>query len=168
MTLANKGTRYKAHIIKEIRSYDDKEVLSSTEPEIASQFEIHPQNYQAIVDGMIGAAEKVGGAYSLSNLGYQVAIKTGSPQVDNNTTNSAVIGFAPVEAPEIAIGVMLEEGENANYLVRRILDAYYSTHGKDSAYGIKDQPAEGSGEENGASSSQEDGDSVSNSGSQSE
>ncbi len=168
MTLANKGTRYKAHIIKEVRSYDDKEVLSSTEPEIASQFEIHPQNYQAIVDGMIGAAEKVGGAYSLSNLGYQVAIKTGSPQVDNNTTNSAVIGFAPVEAPEIAIGVMLEEGENANYLVRRILDAYYSTHGKDSAYGIKDQPAEGSGEENGASSSQEDGDSVPNSGSQPE
>lgn len=47
----------------------------------------------------------------MSNLGYQVAIKTGSPQVDNNTTNSALIGFAPVDNPEIAVGVMLEEGE---------------------------------------------------------
>ena len=146
MTLANKGTRYKTHIIKEVRSYDDKVIISSTYPEIVSQFEIHPQNYQAIVNGMIGAAEKISGTYSLSNLGYQVAIKTGSPQVDNNTTNSAVIGFAPVDNPEIAIGVMLEEGENANYLVRRILDAYYSTCGKDSAYGIKDEPVEDSGE----------------------
>ncbi len=142
MTLANKGTRYKAHIIKEIRSYDDKEVLSSTEPEIASQFEIHPENYEAIVNGMIGAAGKVRGAYSLSNLGYEVAIKTGSPQVNNTTINSAVIGFAPVDNPEIAIGVMLEEGENANYMIRRILNAYYSTYGKDSVYGIEDVPAE--------------------------
>ncbi len=155
MTLANRGTRYKAHLIKEVRSYDDKEVLSTTEPEIASQVEIHPENYQAIVDGMIGAAEKLGGSYSLSNLEYQVAIKTGSPQVDNNTTNSAVIGFAPVDDPEIAFSVMLEEGENANYLVRQILDAYYSTHGKDSAYGIKEQPKENADGESGASSSQE-------------
>ena len=147
MTLANKGTRYKAHIIKEIRTYDDKNILSLTKPEIASQFEIKEENYQAVVKGIIGAAEKIGGAYSLSDLGYNVAIKTGSPQVTNTTTNSAVIGFAPVENPEIAIGIMLEEGENANYLVRRILDAYYQTHGKDSAYGIKETPYEEISEE---------------------
>ena len=65
-----------------------------------------------------------------------------------------LIGFAPVEDPEIAVGVMLEEGENANYLMRRILDAYYSTHGKDSIYGIRETPSEDSKEEDDASSQQ--------------
>ncbi len=147
LTLANRGTRYEAHIIKEIRSYDDKSIISVTEPKVASQFEMSDSTYNAVVNGMIGAAEKIGGAYSLSDLGYKVAIKTGSPQVTNTTTNSAVIGFAPVESPEIAIGVMLEEGENANYLVRAILDAYYKTHGKDSAFGIKEEVPEEISEE---------------------
>ncbi len=30
-------------------------------------------------------------------------------------------------SPEIAISVMLELGDNANYLIRQILDAYYGT-----------------------------------------
>ncbi|MEG2597111.1 MAG: penicillin-binding transpeptidase domain-containing protein, partial [Oscillospiraceae bacterium] len=130
MTLANKGTRYKAHLIKEIRSYDDKTVLSSTPPQIASQFNIQPQNYNAVVDGMKGAAAKIKGAYALDNLGYGVAIKTGSPEVKKGVTNSALIGFAPVEDPKIAVGVMLEQGENANFLMRQILDAYNETCGK--------------------------------------
>lgn len=134
MTLANKGTRYDAHLIKEIRSYDDKTVILETTPRVASEFEILEANYNALIKGMVGASEKLSGAYALDNLGYKVAIKTGSPQVNNTTTNSAVIGFLPVEDPEIAIGIMLEEGENANFLVRKIIDAYYSTHGKDSIY----------------------------------
>ena len=132
MTLANQGTRYQPHLIKEIRSYDDSEVISVTEPVVASSFEISDVNYQAVVDGMIGAGETISASgYTLKDLPYDVAIKTGSPQKTSTVFHSAVIGFAPVDDPDIAIGIILEESQNASWLVRKILDAYYETAGKD-------------------------------------
>ena len=132
LTLANQGTRYKPYLIKEIRSYDDSEILSVTEPEMVSSFEISDESYGAIVEGMIGAANNITAAgYTLSDLDYDVAIKTGSPEKDKTTFHSTVIGFAPVDDPDIAIGIMLEESQNASWLVRKILDAYYATAGKD-------------------------------------
>lgn len=124
MTIANRGTRYRAHLIEEIRSYDGSEILSKTEPEILSSFEISDQNYQAVVQGMLGAAARVNQQYSLTNLDYQVAIKTGTPQQTNDIFNSTVVAFAPVDEPKIAIGIVLEEGDYSSYLIRQILDAY--------------------------------------------
>ena len=59
-----------------------------------------------------------------------MAIKTGSPQQTLDIINSAAIGFAPVGDPDIAIGIMLENSQNASWLVRKVLDAYYQTVGK--------------------------------------
>lgn len=134
LTLANRGVRMQPHLIKEIRSYDDSEVLSVTEPKIVSSFEISDKNYAAIITGMKGAANNIRAeGYTLSDLPYDVAIKTGSPEKNKTTFHSAVIGFAPVEDPDIAIGIMLEESQNASWLVRKILDAYYQTAGRDRA-----------------------------------
>lgn len=131
MTLANRGTRYQPYLIKEIRSYDDSELISATEPSVVSSFEIADENYAAIVSGMQGAANNVTAAgYSLRDLDYSVAIKTGSPQQTLDIINSAAIGFAPVGDPDIAIGIMLENSQNASWLVRKVLDAYYQTVGK--------------------------------------
>ncbi|MGI5893824.1 MAG: penicillin-binding transpeptidase domain-containing protein [Candidatus Merdivicinus sp.] len=131
MTLANQGTRYRTYLIQEVRSYDDAEVLETTEPEIMSEFSMSDSAYTAICAGMIGAAESVaekqgtlGWKTNLTDLPYQVALKTGTPQVTNTTFSSSAIAFAPVEDPEIAIGILLERGADAKYLVRPILDAY--------------------------------------------
>ena len=131
MTLANRGTRYRTHLIKEVRSYDDSEVLTTTEPEIMSQFSMSDETYAAICSGMIGAAQSVpelestlGWKTSLSDLGYDVALKTGTPQVTNTTFSSSAIAFAPADGAEIAIGILLERGANARNIVRPILEAY--------------------------------------------
>ncbi|MDD6032597.1 MAG: penicillin-binding transpeptidase domain-containing protein [Oscillospiraceae bacterium] len=134
LTLANRGTRMKPYLIKEIRSYDDSEVLSVTEPEAVSSFEISDENYAAIVEGMKGAANNIRAeGYTLSDLPYEVALKTGSPQKSADVFHSAAIAFAPVNNPDIAIGIMLEESQNASWMVRKILDAYYETAGKNYA-----------------------------------
>lgn len=124
-TIANRGTRYETHIIRKIVSYDYSETIKETENVTASSFDLSNASYQAIVSGMIGAGETISGAYNVTDLGYQVAVKTGTPQTSNSKTNSAVIAFAPVDNPEICIAVMLESGENARYLVRQVLEAYY-------------------------------------------
>lgn len=127
MTLANKGTRYQAHLIKEVRSYDDSTVLSTTPTTVLSEFSMTDETFEAIKEGMIGAAARVPAPYQLTDLGYDVALKTGTPQKNNTEFHSAAIAFAPADNADIAISVMLELGDNANYLIRQILDAYYGT-----------------------------------------
>ena len=127
MTLANRGTRYQAHLVKEVRSYDDAEILASTQKKVLSQFEMSDSTFETIKDGMIGAAARVPAPYQLTDLGYDVALKTGTPQKNNTEFHSAAIAFAPADDADIAISVMLELGDNANYLIRQILEAYYAT-----------------------------------------
>ncbi len=124
-TIANRGTRYETHIVRKIVSYDYSETVKETETTVASSFQLSESAYDAIVTGMIGAGETIYGTYALTDLSYQVAVKTGTPQTTGGKTNSAVIAFAPVDNPEIAVAVMLENGVNAKYLVKQILEAYY-------------------------------------------
>ncbi len=132
MTLANRGTRYRTHLIQEVRSYDDSEVLETTETEVMSEFAMSDETYAAICAGMLGAAEAVpelegtlGWKTSLSTLPYDVALKTGTPQVTNTTFSSSAIAFLPDAGEDgIAIGILLERGANARNIVRPILEAY--------------------------------------------
>ncbi len=127
-TLANKGTRYETHIIRKIVSHDFSKTINETEPVVASSFNLSNKAYDAIKQGMIGAGETITNpTYVLTDLDYQVAIKTGTPQTSSTKTNSAVIGFAPADTPEICFAVMLENGANANRLVKQILDIYYAS-----------------------------------------
>ena len=62
--------------------------------------------------------------YSLQNLGFDVAIKTGTPQVDGRVQDSFFIGYAPAENPEIAFAGVIEGGEYSKYMIRSIIQAY--------------------------------------------
>lgn len=124
MTLGNQGLRYKTSIIDSILSYDQTEVILEVEPEIASQVVLDEEEYRVILDGMIGASQSLWGEYSLSNLEYTVALKTGTPQVSVDSFNHAFVAYAPAEAPEIAIACIMEDGYNTHYMLRDILEAY--------------------------------------------
>lgn len=125
MTLANRGDRYKVYLVDEVRSFDGSELLEKTEPELVSSFDMSEETFDAVVNGMIGVGmQYTAPEYMLSDLGYNVAVKTGTPQVTTDTTNSCAIAFAPAEDAEIAIGIMLEEGVGASRLIRQILLAW--------------------------------------------
>ena len=80
---------------------------------------------------MIDASRSMPAKYSLTNLGFDVAIKTGTPQVGENVLdqNSFFIGFAPAEDPEIAFAGVVEHGEYSKYMIRDILLAYQECYG---------------------------------------
>ena len=103
------------------------EQIKKTEPVIASQINL---NYDGIYDyikqGMILAAQNTpSGEYSLNGLGFDVAIKTGTPQQDSRVQDSVFIGFAPADDPQIAFAGIIEGGTNSKYMVRKIIDAYF-------------------------------------------
>ncbi len=140
MTLANKGVRYTPHILKSVYNYDFSEKLYDSETTIREDFSNYPNmlSYMnAVRDGMKRVASSdcfisVPGAGYVNVFNYigvgvkNVAIKTGSPQVSAKVFNGAIVGFYPADNPEIAFGIMLEDGECAKYMVANIIKAYVS------------------------------------------
>ena len=128
MTIANDGTRYKTHLIDSVRSYDGKTV-TPVKTETEAQLSLTQEAIDTVRQGMIqaalsGTAQKSFG----SNVPYTVACKTGTAEVSKTRSDHGVfIAYAPVEDPEIAIAVLLEDGTSApsTALGRTVMDAYF-------------------------------------------
>lgn len=125
-TIANKGTRYKPFLVDSINSYLGEEIIK-TQPTVLESFPInYDYVYESINQGMIAASKNTpAGEFSLNNLGYDVAIKTGTPE-SSRGVDSVVIGYAPADNPQIAFSAIIEGGEYSKFLVRKILDAYFN------------------------------------------
>ncbi len=135
-TLANEGVRYKPYLVDSILSYGSDTVISRTEPVVSARIEENYENvFELIEEGMIAASHNMPAKYSLSNLGFDVAIKTGTPQVgENGEQNSFFIGYAPADDPEIAFAGVIEGGEYSKYMIRDIIKAY------EECYGLNETP----------------------------
>lgn len=131
-TLANKGTRYKTHIISGYRDSNTGELIEEVEPEILGQIEDEIGAFDVVEEGMLGAARA---SSALKDYPLNIAVKTGSPQTwkkngDTYYVHSSAIAYGPVEDPQLAIGIVLEwggGGSNGLPLVRSIFDSYYYT-----------------------------------------
>ena len=146
-TIANNGKRYRPHLIQSYWNNTMTEQLSVKAPELVATVAQNNADdvYPYIREGMIGAARSpMWGEYDLNNLGFDVAIKTGTPQSPRGT-DTFVIGFAPAQNPEIAFCAMVEGGKNAKFMVRGILDSYAQNYPNSRigvALGGRRQPAQ--------------------------
>jgi penicillin-binding protein 2 len=71
-----------------------------------------------------------GTANILNDLPISVAAKTGTSQVENNKrTNAFFVGYAPFEAPEIAILILIEDSREGSLntvpIAKDVLMWYY-------------------------------------------
>ncbi len=131
-TIANRGIRYKPYLVDSLYKYGSGELVSKTQPTIAEKIKLNDENlYDYIIPGMIDASRNIPAQYSLSNLGFDVAIKTGTPQTGQDTSeqDSFFIGFAPADNPEIAFAGVIEDGEYSKYMIRDIILAYQECYG---------------------------------------
>ncbi len=126
-TIANGGTRYKLHLIKEIKSGSDSKVIYKNEPEVVERIEISDKNYKAIIDGMRAVSET--GTASNVFAGYPVAVggKTGTASVPVGTANALFTAVAPLDDPQIAIAIVIEHGGHGNYVapIAKNIISYY-------------------------------------------
>ncbi|MDE5754061.1 MAG: hypothetical protein K2H89_05920 [Oscillospiraceae bacterium] len=125
-TIANEGVRYEPYLVDSIWDYSQKKCIRKTKPTVASRIDLQQDNvYADIEHGMILASgNSFPSKYSLRNLGYDVAIKTGTPQSDSHYQDSVFIGYAPADDPEIAFAGVVEGGEYSKYMIRPILELY--------------------------------------------
>ena len=135
-TIANKGTRYSASILKYIRNYDYSEKLYEREPEVLSVVESADYNWAAVHEGMWKVLNDYINEANVevwASCPWRVAGKTGTAQKGEGIRNDGIfICFAPYSKPEVAIAVVVERGgagANTEFMARQIMDAYITIKG---------------------------------------
>ena len=134
-TIANRGTRYRTHFVKNILDTNTGAVLSTTQPEVMDVIEDRGDTFDLVQQGMVGVAQTIP---ALASYPYTIACKTGSPQrsesyyagsTRKHYTNATMIAYGPVEDPQIAIGIVVEyggAGARTGQLVADIFNAYFA------------------------------------------
>ncbi len=132
-TLANGGTKYKAHFVKSIKSADYSQTLYEAQPEILTQYEFSRSSLNTVREGMVMMANSQA---AFQGLPYQIAAKTGTAEAKRKIngatvefTNGFMISYAPADDPQIAVVIAIENvtsGGLGNY-VRDVYEAYFNS-----------------------------------------
>lgn len=136
-TIANRGVRYKPHLVDSVYTYNMEELLWATPPKVEHTIpDKTGETYDLIIQGMKKAAAFAPYSYPavkdyympylLTDLPDAAAIKTGTPQMTSSEdTGSAFIGFYPADDPVIAFSGFVEHGDYSKFMVKQIIEAYY-------------------------------------------
>ena len=104
-TLAGGGTRYNAHLLKEVRTYDSAELVDGYDEPPAEIIDIEPENLQAVLQGMRDLVVSGSVAYYFKDCVVDAAAKTGTAQTGGKVSNGVFVAFAPYDDPQIALAV---------------------------------------------------------------
>ena len=143
--LANKGQIFQPKLLKNIRS--SNQIIEATVQQLTAQIPIkNIKNWEDVIKGMKQAVYGTKGTARSLNKGlkYTLAGKTGTAQVfgldaeeeyiaanleEHLRDHALFTGFAPIENPEIAIAVVVENAgsgsSKAAPLARAVLDVYF-------------------------------------------
>lgn len=128
MMIANGGVRYKTHFIHSVRSYDNAEE-TVIPAEVAAKVTWSEAAMDQVRKGMIAVGKTGTAKKAFADAPYTVACKTGTAQtgIAGQSDHGTFIAYAPVENPEVAIAVVLENGTSAaaSAIAREVLDAYF-------------------------------------------
>ncbi|WED44196.1 penicillin-binding protein 2 [Legionella cardiaca] len=141
-SLSQQGRRFRPHLLQKSVQSDKGEtheyqVLEEYPMRLKddSYWGIVAEGMQAVITSNEGTGYRFG-----RNAPYSVAAKTGTAQVFGGRQyekaryedipeylrdNSLFIAFAPVENPEIAIAVIVENDVAASFVARKVLDTYF-------------------------------------------
>lgn len=122
-TVANNGTRLRTHLVKKITDYNREKTLSQTLPETVCDLGVEQKHLDAVTKGMLDVTQSPEGtAYGeFADFPVKVAAKTGTAE-NAGSDHAAFICFAPFEAPEVAVAVVIEHGANTTFAMRTAKD----------------------------------------------
>ena len=131
-TIANGGTRYAPHLVKDIVSYDGTETILSVEPKVLSSLDADKGNIQLVHNGMRRVVTEGSPKNVFKDCAFSVAGKTGTAQTrKDKTPHSWFISFAPYENPQIAIAVVVENagvnglGKHVFEVAKNMYETYF-------------------------------------------
>lgn len=128
MMIANNGVRYRTHFIKSVRSYDNA-TETVIPAEVAARVTWSDDAIRQVRKGMEAVGKTGTAKNAFANAPYTVACKTGTAQtgIAGQSDHGTFIAYAPADKPEVAISVVIENGNSAAAaaVAREVLDAYF-------------------------------------------
>jgi len=126
--LGNGGVIYKPRLMSRIVSHNGESIKNQTE--IVGSLPVSEKNLDILKEALLGVTVNEHGTARVAALpGIGVAGKTGTAQNPHGDDHAWFICFAPIENPEIAIAVLVENaghgGSVAAPLAKKILDKYF-------------------------------------------
>jgi len=131
--VANGGTLYRTYIIDHISPAEEGQPEEVAQPQAVGSLPVTAEHLAAIQEALLGVTTKpIGTApHRFAGLSIPVAGKTGTAEVGGpeTTPHSWFAAYAPADAPEIAIAVIVERaGEGSTVaapLTRQVVEAYF-------------------------------------------
>lgn len=127
-TLAGGGAHYNAHLLKNVKSYDNSDLVYTYDETPTNTVGISSENLQAVLSGMHDLTTGSLSTY-FSNCVVDAAAKTGTAQTGGTNNNGVFVAFAPYDKPQIAVAIVIEKGDAGAALAStavEILNSYFS------------------------------------------
>lgn len=128
-TLVSGGEHYQAHLLKNVKSYDNSRLLYVYDEDPENVIDISDSTLRAVKTGMHNLAHG-SLAYQFNDCVVDVGCKTGSAQVGTDIANGVFVAFAPYDDPEIAVAIVIEKGGSGAALAgtaAQVINAYFAT-----------------------------------------
>ncbi|MCL2105884.1 MAG: penicillin-binding transpeptidase domain-containing protein [Oscillospiraceae bacterium] len=132
-TIANNGTRYRAHFIQSVRKAGTMELVKANLPEVLGEVGVEQAYYDVVREGMyrLGTTPTTTAGRYFKDLPVEVGAKTGTSQVvrtingrQEQISNGIFISFAPFDKPEIAVIAIGEGCRNSEPTIPIVRDVY--------------------------------------------
>lgn len=139
--LSQRGHRYRPHLLRKLKPEQQKSHIYKPQEEYPVQLS-DAKYWDYVIEGMVGVVsggEGTGRRFGY-NPPYSVAAKTGTAQVFSGNKyektayenipvglrdHSFFVAFAPVDHPQIAVAVMVENDFVAAIVARKVMDYYF-------------------------------------------
>ncbi len=130
-TLSGGGTRYQAHLLKDVSEYDSAVPVYIYDEAPADVVSIEEGNLRAVLAGMRKLVTEGSVSAQFKNCVVDAAAKTGTAQTGGKGTisNGVFVAFAPYDDPQIALAIVIEKGDTGGALASTavdILNAYFT------------------------------------------
>ena len=120
-TLVSGGEHYEAHLLKNVKSYDNSRVIDVYGKGPLNDLNISDSTIAAVTKGMHDLTyDSLRSAFSRCVV--EAGAKTGSAQVGTDIANGTFVAYAPYDDPEIAIAIVVEKGGSGSLLANAAVD----------------------------------------------
>lgn len=120
-TLVSGGEHYEAHLLKNVKSYDNSRVIDVYDKGPLNDLNISDSTMAAVTKGMHDLTyDSLRSAFSRCVV--EAGAKTGSAQVGTDIANGTFVAYAPYDDPEIAIAIVVEKGGSGSLLANAAVD----------------------------------------------
>lgn len=111
MMLANKGLYYRPHVVHKTFDYASGQMTPYRVPPPKRVPDVSEETFDIVREGMRRVVNEIGGTGRASYVPNVVAAgKTGTAQNPHGEPHAWFIGFAPIDNPQVAICVLVENG----------------------------------------------------------